>query len=76
MKIDFGYKKVAIYSGTLKKDNKIGVCELQKLLEPENYELIGDSPCTMYFHNIHSLDVLIHALEGVRLEMLSNEAEK
>lgn len=73
MKIDFGFKKVAIYTGTLKANSKIGVCELQKLLEEYNPDKPSDIPVTIHFHSVRSLEVLIHALEGLRMEMIENE---
>ena len=69
MKIDFGFNKVAIYGGVLKDDNNIGVCKLQKILIPEDETSICDVPCTMYFHNVKSLDALIRVLKDVRKEM-------
>ena len=73
MRIDFGFKKVAIYTGMLKTNNKIGVCELQKLLEEYNPDKPSDIPVTIHFHNVRSLEMLIHALEGLRMEMIENE---
>lgn len=69
MKIDFGSRKVAIYTGFTKDNTPIAVCSLQKLLIPEDVEAIGDVPCDLYFHNIESIETLINALEQLRGEM-------
>lgn len=67
MNIDFGSKKVAIYTG-FTKDN-IALCQLQKLLIPEDVEHVADVPCNLYFHNIESIEMLIDALTQLRGEM-------
>ena len=72
MKIDFGFNKVAIYTGMV-KDTDIGVCELQKLLIPNDETSIGDVPCIIRFHNVKSIDALISSLEHLRSEMINEQ---
>lgn len=67
MKIDFGFKKVAIYTGFTKEG--LATCRLEKLLLPKDLDRLCDVPCIMQFHNKEGLQALIDALEELKGEM-------
>lgn len=73
MIIDFGYKKVSIEAGISKEG--VYICKLQKLLEANNLDAIGDVPCYLQFHNKEGLEALIISLTHLLDLMRINENE-